>query len=428
MRVRISPSHVSGRVSAPPSKSYTHRAVILASLAEGECNIINPLASRDTLASLNACKALGVQIELFSGLWRVSGTGQVYTPEDIINVENSGTTLRIITAVSALAPLGYTVLTGDESTRKRPMQPLLDALRRLGVECWSTVRDGTPPIIIQGGGIEGGETWIRGDVSSQFISALLISTPKAMEDTSVRVEGEVVSRPYIDATLYMLRQYKVKVENRGYKEYSIQGGQSFTPTDIKVVGDFSSAAMILGLGALTQSALTVDNLSFEAPQADSSIIRILEEMGATVKTSTIRGEVNVSGGSLNGGCFNLQESPDLLPIVAVLALRTRGKTVIRGVKHARYKETDRIANLARELPKFGVAVQELEDGLVIEGKDRLEGCNLECYGDHRLFMALCVAAAAASEPCTVEGAESVDVSYPGFIDDIRKLGVKVEVL
>jgi len=123
LKVRISPSQVSGRVSAPPSKSYTHRAVILASLAEGECNIVNPLASRDTLASLNACEALGVEIEAREGLWCVSGTGQIHTPEDVINVENSGTTLRIITAVSALAPLGYTVLTGDGSTRKRPMQP-----------------------------------------------------------------------------------------------------------------------------------------------------------------------------------------------------------------------------------------------------------------------------------------------------------------
>ncbi|MFB0543243.1 MAG: 3-phosphoshikimate 1-carboxyvinyltransferase, partial [Candidatus Bathyarchaeia archaeon] len=181
MRVRISPSQVSGRVSAPPSKSYTHRAVILASLSEGECDIINPLNSRDTLASFNACKALGVEIEAQERLWRVSGTGRIHTPEDVINVENSGTTLRIITAVSALAPGGYTVLTGDGSTRRRPMQPLLDALHGLGVECWSTRVDGTAPIVVRGGGIEGGETWIRGDISSQFISALLISTPKAEE-------------------------------------------------------------------------------------------------------------------------------------------------------------------------------------------------------------------------------------------------------
>ena len=427
MKVRVFPSQVSGRISAPPSKSYTHRAVVLSSLAEGECKVINPLTSRDTIASLNACKALGVEIEALRGLWHVLGTGQIHLPTDVINVENSGTTLRLIAAVSALAPMGYTVLTGDESTRRRPMQPLLDALHRLGVDCWSTRGDGTPPIIVKGGGIKGGDTWIRGDISSQFISALLVSTPKALEDTSVRITGEVVSRPYIEATLYMLRQFQVEVENRNHREYFVPGGQVYTPTDIEVSGDFSSAAMILGLGALTQSSVTVDNLSFKAPQADAAIIQILEEMGAEVKAS-LGGEVKVSGGSLNGGYFNLRESPDLLPILAVLAIRSKGKTIIRGVEHTRYKETDRIANLARELPKFGVAVQKLEDGLVIEGKNELDECQLDSYGDHRLFMALCIAAAAASKPCIVYGAESVDISYPDFIADIGKLGVKVEVL
>ncbi len=427
-KVKIYPSRVSGRLQAPSSKSYTHRAVVLASLAEGETRIIKPLRSRDTMASVDACRSLGASITEEREEWRVRGISNPQTPEDIIDVKNSGTTLRIATGISSLTPDGFVVLTGDESIRRRPMQPLLDSLNDLGVECWSSRRNGLPPIIVRGGSFMGGETRVKGDVSSQFITALLVATPKAQKDTVVRVFGEVVSDRYIEMTLHMLRHFEVEVECKGSREYFIPSRQAYTSKDVRVPGDFSSAALLLALGALTGSKVTVENLDFKMPQGDVKVIEILREMGGGLEVDADEGEATIHGGSLKGGFFNLKETPDLLPVVSVLGLKAEGKTVIDGVRHARFKESDRIAILAKELRKLGPMIEELEDGIAIEGSLSLKGCSMDAHGDHRLFMALCVAAASACEPCIVEGAESVDVSYPGFIQDIRNLGVGVEVV
>ncbi|MFQ5950704.1 MAG: 3-phosphoshikimate 1-carboxyvinyltransferase [Candidatus Geothermarchaeales archaeon] len=424
-RLKVFPSRVSGRIKAPPSKSVTHRAIVLASLANGQSVIRNPLESRDALASLNGCRRLGASITLDGEGWRVRGGLPCQTPRDVIDVENSGTTMRLLTATSTLMSGGYAVLTGDSSTRRRPMQPLLDSLGELGANCWSTRANGKPPVVVQGGTVKGGMTRIRGDISSQFISALLVAAPAFSRDTTIRVEGSIVSQPYHDMTLNVLERFGITTKRHNIQEYLIPSHQEYKPCTFVVPGDFSSAALLLAVAALTESELTVAGLDFSIGQGDSAILKILAEMGSQVETNTEEGWVTVHGDGLQGGEFDLSSNPDLLPVVAVLALKAEGETTIRGVKHARFKESDRIAVLATALPRFGVDLEEREDGLTIGGRRLLRGCELDAHGDHRIFMALCAAASGASEPCVVDGMESVDVSYPTFVEDLVRCGMRV---
>ncbi|MCS7140604.1 MAG: 3-phosphoshikimate 1-carboxyvinyltransferase [Candidatus Nitrosocaldus sp.] len=438
--VEVRGSRVDGRVRCPPSKSYTHRAVVIASLVDdGKPSVVrNALLARDTRATIHGCRVLGSYIESVEGEGDEGKDGGGYTGRMLIvhgrrgftlgyreiDAENSGTTIRMLTAVSALVKEGNTMLYGDSSLNRRPMQPLLDALRQLGVECRS-LASGTPPLLVNGCGIEGGDARITGSISSQFISALLIPSVYARRDVSVRVLGEQVSRPYIDSTLAVMRVFSAEVENDDYRYYSIPR-QQYRHAYFTVPGDFSSAAIMLAAGALA-GRVTVEGLDFTLPQADSRIVDILREMGASIHVDAGRGTVHVEESRLDGGSFNLGESPDLLPVVAVLALKCKGRVEITGVAHARFKETDRIANLARELSKLGAVVKELDDGLIITPPETVRDAMLESYDDHRLFMVLCIASL-LTERSVVRGLSSVDVSYPSFLDDLMALGAGVRVL
>ncbi len=426
-RIIVHPGGIRGSVEAPPSKSYTHRAILIALLAEGRSKLSNPLYSGDTWASINTAKALGGMLEAGDAL-TVEGLLPLKAPENVIDVENSGTTMRITSALAAHVEEGYTVLTGDESLRRRPMKPLLSALKGLGVMCWSTRLNGRPPIVVKGGGISGGSVEIRGDVSSQFISGLLIAAPRAERDISIKILGPLVSKPYVDMTLETLFEASVDVENESYKRFLVRAPQDVKPFRFQVPGDMGLSAFLFALASITNSTATVRGFDFSRPQSDLEVLSLIEEMGCEVKVDKRSGSVTVSGGELIGGEFRLRDAPDLLPVVAALATRAEGKTVIKDVGHARFKESDRIACLARELPKLGVQVRELEDGLEVEGSKRLKGCFLKSYGDHRLFMALFAAAAAASEPCEIDGLESVFISYPNFIEDVKRLGIRVEAV
>ncbi len=390
----------------------------MASLADGTSEILNPLTSRDTVATVRACEALGAEVRKEERKWVVKGSSTLTTPDDVINVENSGTTIRIMTAVSALAP-GFTVLTGDASVRRRPMMPLLDALRQIGVECWSTKGDGTPPIVVKGGGVRGGRATMRGDVSSQFISAILIVSPMAKEDTVVLLTSELKSKPYVDMTREVMKYFGVNVEclKNGFL---IEAGQRYQPRRFNVPGDFSSAAFILAAAAVTGSNVTVSNLSMDTLQGDRKIIDVLREMGCQVKVGD--GWVRVEGsGMLRGVKVDCGDTPDLLPVISVVGAVAEGETVLFNAEHARFKESDRIHAMSRELSKMGVKVKETKDGLIVEG-GRLKGGIVDAHGDHRVFMALAVAGLVADGETVVVGEESVDVSYPEFIEDMVKLG------
>jgi 3-phosphoshikimate 1-carboxyvinyltransferase len=414
--IKVYRSVINGIIEPPSSKSYTHRAIAIASLAEGRSIIINPLFSRDTIATINACKTLGANIS-DNGNLTIYGKNEFEAGDREINAENSGTTIRIAIAMSALVKEGKTVLTGDSSLRKRPMRPLIDALRELGVKCYTT--DGKAPVTVYGGGIKGGTTNINGSISSQFISALLISSIYAKNDVTINVVNEQVSKPYIDSTIAVMNRFNVNIVNENYKRYYISN-QSYKPTDFKVPSDMSSVAILLAAGALL-GEITVTNLDLSLPQGDSKIIDILKDMDADISVSN--NSIKVRSRELTGGVFDLKDTPDLLPVLAILALKAK-HVRIKGVRHARVKETDRISIIASELRKLGADIEEYDDGLDIKAPKELKNAILNSYDDHRLFMVFTIASM-LTDNSIVEGLESVDVSYPNFINDIIRLGGKI---
>ncbi|WP_321210840.1 3-phosphoshikimate 1-carboxyvinyltransferase [Methanothermobacter sp. DP] len=416
LKVDVS-SELSGTVKAPPSKSYTHRAVIVAALADGISEIRDPLVAEDTLSSVEACRAFGVDIE-GSEKWSVTGSGgELETPDDVVYLGNSGTTLRIMTSVAGLAE-NYTVLTGDESLRTRPMQPLLDALKPLGVEAVSSRMNGLPPVIIRGG-FRGGETSIDGSLSSQFISSILIAAPLS-EGVDLKVEGEFISRPYVDMTLDVMEKFSVPVEYSDgvfSVEPSRYRGRKYT-----VEGDYSSASYLAGAVAVAGGEVRIENLFRDSRQGDRIILDIIREMGADVVVRDDHVVVS-STGKLSGVQVDLHDAPDLLPTVAVLGALADGRTEIRGVEHARYKETDRIRTCATELGKLGVEVKELRDGMVIEGGVR--GGVVSSHGDHRLAMAFTLIG--LREGITVMDGEVFSVSFPDFPERMRSIGCRINL-
>jgi 3-phosphoshikimate 1-carboxyvinyltransferase len=384
-----------------------------------------PLISRDTIATLSASSALGVKINQQKSRLIVEGKHTLDTPENVINAENSGTTIRIFTVMAALVKRGFTVLTGDASLRKRPMQPALDALTQLGVVCYSTRMNGLAPLLIKGGGIQGGKVRIDGNISSQFLSSLLISTIYAKSPVSIRVGRRQVSKPYISSTIATMEKFGVTIDyKKDFLEYYVQN-KKYSPTEFHVPADFSTAALLLAAGVLAGGSITLKGLSFSLPQADSKILEILKDMNAEISVNKKRGEATVTGSKiLEGGSFDLTDTPDLLPVLSILALKARSPVKVTGIAHARLKETDRVANIASQIKKFGATVVEEEDQLLIIAPQVIKNSSIQTFNDHRLFMAF-VIASLLTEKSEVEGAESIDVSYPNFLLDLIQLGAKI---
>ncbi|MDC8452231.1 MAG: 3-phosphoshikimate 1-carboxyvinyltransferase [Candidatus Nitrosotalea sp.] len=420
MKCKVDKSILTGTISCPPNKSYSHRAIFLASLSDGKSTLRNVLLSRDTLATVNACKAFGAKIEINDSTVVVESNGKI-TPQDLeIDASNSGTTIRISTAIASLSDKMIT-LTGDASLKKRPMQPLLDALKQLGVQCTST--DGKPPVTVKGRA-DGGITQIAGSISSQFISALLISGPKMKNGITLEIDGDLVSKPYLDSTIATMQKFGVTVNAISpYKKYNVPN-QEYKATEFVVPSDFSSMALLLSAAVLLGENMSINASLGDLPQGDREILSYLEKLG--VKINVGEKITIVSPKLLNGGRFDLSNNPDLLPPMAILALKTSRPIEIYNVKHARFKETDRIAILAKELAKIGIEITEKEDGLILESPKVLKSAEMESSEDHRLFMAFSIAGMFVGN-CTVTDPDSVDVSYPTFIEDMRKIGAKIIV-
>jgi 3-phosphoshikimate 1-carboxyvinyltransferase len=419
MRCKIEKSRLSGRISCPPNKSYTHRAIFLSTLAKGQSRLSNVLLSRDTIATINACKNFGAKIIIDGSNLIVESSGEIRLQSVNIDASNSGTTIRIATAISSLSEDKVT-LDGDSSLRKRPMQLLLDALQSMGARCSAT--EGKPPITIQGK-IRGGEITIPGSVSSQFISALMITAPKTENGITLNIDGDLVSKPYLDATISSMKKFGASIEILSpYKKYKIPR-QEYSPANFVIPSDFSSMALLLSAGVLLGENFEIHASIDDLPQGDRDIISYLQKMGVKVNINNDIITVN-SPPLLAGGRFDLSNTPDLLPAMAILSLKSGKPIDIYNVKHARYKETDRIAILARELVKMGIKIQEKEDGLILEPTSNLSGADLDSSDDHRLFMAFCIAGMYVGN-CTVSDPESVDVSFPSFIKDMNNVGAKI---
>lgn len=413
-------SRLTGLVRIPASKSHTIRAIAAGSLANGASIIRNPLISADTTSAINAYRAFGAGIEAGTDI-RINGlSGLPVTPDDVINVGNSGTSLYIAMGTAALHG-SWSIFTGDEQIRNRPAGPLLDALTSLGAKAFSTRGDGRPPIAIAGP-MHGGKITLDGSMTSQYLTSLLMNCPLAAEDTEITVTG-AVEIPYINMTLQWLDDLGIRYEHDGYTKFMIPGRQSFRSFDKRIPGDFSSAAFFLCAAAITRSQIEVYGLDINDTQGDKGIIDILKKMGVTVEP-IINGGMKVTGGFLNGGEFDLGDMPDTLPALAAVACYAEGTTRLVNVAQARLKETDRIHVMCEELSKMGALIRELPDGLEIEGCP-LQAAALNGHGDHRVVMALSIAGMGCADWTQVDTAESINVTFPNFVDLMQGLNAEI---
>ena len=415
MRVIIHQSELRGTVEAPPSKSITHRTLICSALAEGKSRIRSPLIAEDTQATSRILQTLGVEISEEPNLWEVSG-GHLQEPTESLFCGESGTTLRLSTAVCALVN-GECRLTGGPSLSRRPVGDLVDGLSQLGVECES--KGGFPPVTVRGKGrIEGGEAAIRGDISSQFVSGLLLIAPFGSNATSIRLTTQLESKPYVTMTMDVQRRFGVVVQaSDDLSAYQI-GSQCYRPTEITVEGDWSSAAYLLAAGVLA-GEVTVKNLDPRSSQADKAIVDILEGMGASVLHR--QGSISIQKTALSGIELDLSDSPDLFPVTASLCSAASGNSVLRGLRRLRFKESDRVKAMVEGLRNMGVRAREETNSVWIEG-ERPKGGVINPHNDHRIAMALSLLGLIANRETVILDSECVSKSYPEFWRDLACIG------
>lgn len=416
MKALISKSSISGRAAAPPSKSYTIRALICAALAQGESLVRNPLKSDDTAAATSVLARVGARIAEDKTDWRVTG-GVLKPSAEALFCRESAATLRFMTAISAVIP-GITRLTFGPSLARRPIQPLLDILSELGVAC----RLESDAVVVEGKRLLGGTVKVIHDVSSQYISALLFAAVLMENGLVIELAAPPRSQPYIQMTIECLRQFGIRVTSAPDLTQIRITPQSYLPSTYQVEGDWSQASYLLALGA-TSGEVLVTNLNAESLQGDRAIINILQKMGT--RFSQRGGSVMVSPSPLRAISVDMANTIDLLPTVAVLAAMADGESELRGIANARLKESNRVLALCEELGKMGIRVIEGEDTLKITG-DRPQGAVIDGRADHRLAMAFAVLGASVGN-VTILGAECVDKTFPDFWRVFRSLGGHVEL-
>ena len=417
----ISPcSQLSGRIAVPGSKSHTIRAVAAALLADGTSEIHAPLYSADTQSALSAVKALGAKVNETPLLWKISGCGKNFSPDtQTIDLGNSGTTLRIITAISALGKRPIT-FDGDSSLRTRIMAGELAALSSLGAVCSSS--NGFAPLSVKGP-LQGGAAKVDG-TTSQYLTALLMALVMAEKDSTLDLDF-LNEADYVRITLDWLKRCGLEVKySDDLLHFEIPGNQRYQAFSRVIPADFSTAAFPLGAGVIAGKEIRIANLDFDDLQGDKKVFDFVREMNGDIRFEN--NEVIVCKSNLSGGVFDLNATPDALPIMAVLGCYARGDTHLVNVPQARLKECDRIACMTRELRKMGAEIEELEDGMIVHGGKVLKGTLTDSYGDHRIAMALTVAALGADGNTLIKDGECCQVTYPAFVNDFAKLGVSIK--
>jgi len=415
---------LTGAVDVPGSKSHTIRAVAIASLAAGDSVIRCPLESNDASSAVAAYRALGATIDCGPQAWYVRGVAaNPRPPENIIDVGNSGTTLRLAVGSAGLLDRGMAVFTGDDQIRRRGLGPLLESLKQLGAFAATTRNNSCAPAVV-GPRLRGGKTALEA-VTSQYLSSLLVNCPLAERDTEIEVTL-LNEAPYVLLTLAWLDGQGIAYERDELRRFRIRGGQSYQGFDRRVPGDFASATFFLAAGALGDNDVLVRGLDLNDSQGDKRVLDYLRQMGARVEVEP--GGVRVHGTELTGCDIDMNATPDALPMFAVIGCLARGTTRLLNVPQARVKETDRIAVMAAELRKLGGRVEELADGLVLH-QSCLRAGDVCGHGDHRVVMALAIASTAIDgpRPMTIDTAEAMNVTFPTFLGCLRGLGAEAEL-
>ncbi len=414
---RLKPiSEIDSEINIPGSKSVTHRALIAASLAEGESLLKDCLICEDTLYTLNALRALAITISVEEADVLVSGTGGKFSPitnRKEVFMGNSGTSYRLFLTAAALAQ-GEILLSGTSRMQERPIGALVGALNQLGVEATCIGQKDFPPVLIRAQGIPGGRVEIEGSQSSQYVSSLLLSGPYAEKDVEIRVTGNLVSQPYVDITLDVMKTFGVSVVRDGYHYFKVPTGQRYRACRFQIDGDVSSASYFWAAAAVTGGTVITKNIHpHTTHQGDIDLLDILEAMGCNVERRPDR--VVVRAGLLSGIDVDMSAMPDMVPTLAAIALFSKGKTVIRNVSHLRHKESDRLRAIALEWSRLGGRVEEMEDGINIYGGGPLSGTVVDPHNDHRLAMSLAVIGLRVPG-ISLKNETCVDKSFPRFWD------------
>lgn len=412
------------KVRVPGSKSLTNRALIIAALARGTSRLPGALDSEDTQVMVEALKKLGIKVEhdKETAFIRVEGcNGRIPATKADLNVANSGTTLRFLTAALATAKGTYRI-DGVPRMRQRPVADLLQALNGLGSRAKSELGTGCPPVVIEADGLHGGYAFVRGDVSSQFLSGLLMALPYSKEESIVEVEGTLVSKPYVAMTLDIMGAFGVEPSNKKYRRFVVHPAK-YQGREYPIEPDASAASYFFALAALTGGTITIEDLGLASIQGDMEFVDVLAHMGCEVDRDVRK--TTITGGPLRAVDVDMNAISDTVMTLAVVALFADGVTRIRNVAHIRHKETDRIAALATELRKFGAKVDELPDGLVIDPPpvSKLKPATVDTYDDHRMAMSFALAGLRIPG-VTIKDPGCVAKTYPGFWKDLEALRPK----
>jgi len=414
MERSVEPSFITGEIKAPPSKSMTQRAIAAALLAEGESLIVNPSYCDDSLAAMSIAVSLGSRVEPGPDSMRITGSWEL--KETKLNCGESGLAIRLFSPIASLFDAEITV-SGAGSLKRRPMHMIEEALRQFRVECNTT--NGFLPLTIKGP-LRGGECEIDGSISSQLLTGLLMSLPVAEMNSAVRVKN-LKSKPYIDMTLEVLKAFGIEVVNENYELFRIPGRQKYIPRTYEVESDWSGGAFLLVAGAINGD-LKVTGLRPGSSQSDAAILQVLRDAGANLEITGDIVEISKSG--LKAFEFDATEAPDLFPPLVALAAHCDGISTIRGASRLIHKESDRASALIEEFGKMGIRVSAENDSLIVTG-GKVSGARVNSHEDHRIAMAVAVAALGAEGTVYIKDSHCVGKSYPLFFDDLRKNGAAV---
>ena len=418
----IPTKNISGTVEIPGSKSYTNRALVIASMIKGSVVIKNPLESDDTRAMINCLKELGIRVEERVGEINVVGDiSEIEEKEYKLDAGLSGTTIRFMLALSCIIP-GKKIINGEESLNKRPIGELAGALKDLGAEIEYLGKRGYPPLVVSSSKLKNNRTRLHGDISSQFFSALLMISPDMMGGLEISVMGSQISKPYIDMTLDLMSYFGVKVVNKNYKKYLVKSGQIYTKRNYIVEGDYSSAGYFLAIAALTKSELILKNLNSDSKQADKNFLKILEKFGSEI---CFEGEnLVIKGNGVKALDVDMEDCPDQIQTMAVLLAFAAGKSTISGVRSLRIKETERVLALQNELSKMGIRTESTIDTLTIYGGSP-KPAEINTYNDHRMAMSFAVAGIVLPG-IIINNPEVVTKTFPEFWKKINGIGVQTK--
>jgi 3-phosphoshikimate 1-carboxyvinyltransferase len=423
LKARIrGPQPLHGKVKAPGSKAYTHRALLSSLLSEGESVIEGALHCDDTQRTLEGIQRLGAKVVVKKTRTLSSGIRRPSTSNRPIDCGESGATLRFLTAISSTS-LRTVRLRGSQRLAGRPLDPLVKAINILGASA-RAIPDAQGLEVLVRGPLRGGEVTVRGDVSSQFISGLLFAAPLAMRDVTINIEGSLESRPYVNMSVEVLRKHGISI--REYDEkFRIPAPQEFSPASHRVPGDFSSAAFLIAATGTAGDEITISGLGSYELEPDSAILKFLPEIGLEVQEE---GDgLTIGKGELDGFDFDASNNPDLVPPLETLGCFADGSSEIRGVKRLVYKESNRLQTLPTELLKMGAKIHVDVDMIKIEGGGQLVGSALDSHSDHRVAMACAAASLGATGESTIHNSEAVSKSYPEFFHDLARLGVQLSV-